>query len=488
VKNGPDAGRLTDAYGGIWDQDANRGAGDYIGFYDATGRWTGAGPEPTADMANVVEVAEQQLPFIRDFGHHIVLAEGARRSGKSFAIAPKVLLSAISFPHTKGVLLGPTYRQIGNVWNHILKITPRHWLLPGTRGKNKTDKTLRFINGAEVVLLHAYKDDASRSEGCAWGGYDERQDISDEAAANALLSTSEGGDHFHIFETATIKQSLRDHHDKLEANPECKIYRMVGRGNPFISHKLFDFAAGFLDSAAVKREIDAVWPDLIGRIYYPFDASPGAHVRGYPLMSVGKQPMEDITAAVNSERFAAFDAPDIISIDPPHHAVVYRIYRGDILHAIDEVIVGQDGLKADVRDLAQACKARGYRGIAIRDPHDSTTGGKGVHDCDKYFRAAGYRTKHMQYVKVDLRLTSMRNLMERNRYFVDPRCAHLIETLKKQTYKLNTNGTSTGKPDKTQPSKITPHFTMDHIGDAAGYAPYKLFPSAVDYEAKEEAA
>jgi hypothetical protein len=251
---------------------------------------------------------------------------------------------------------------------------------------------------------------------------------------------------------------------------------------------MFADARQLLDAAAVQRELEARWPDLIGRIYYPFDASPGAHVRGYPLMSVGKQPMEDITAAYNSDKFNAFDAPDIISIDPPHHAVVYRIYRGDILHAVDEVIVGQDGLKADVRDLAQACKARGYRGVAIRDPHDSTTGKRGSHDCDKYFRAAGYRVKHMQYVLVDLRLTSMRNLMERNRYFVDPRCAHLIETLTEQVYKLNKNGTSTGKPDKTQPSKVTPHFTLDHIGDAAGYAPYKLFPSAVDYEAKEEAA
>ncbi len=481
LRDGPNKGAVTRPYGGVWDKKANRGAGKFVGWYDPLKGWVGKQP----DNVRTTEVAEQQLKYVTDFWHKIILALGGRRSGKSGALAPKAVICAIVFAGQKGGILAPTYRQAKNIWRHLRRIVPREWLMPGRAGIRRSEHTLNFINGSSIVLLSADRPDTARSEGVAWWGIDERQDVGEEAFSNAYFGTSEGGGKYCLFETGTIKPELREHYDRLMASPKAEVYTMDSYGNPFICHDFLDDAAEFMDRARIDRELHAKWPSLYGRVYYPFVAEPGAHVRDYPLRRPGGQPLDDITAAFNADRFDTPEAPNLISIDPPHHAIVYRIYRGDTLHAIDEVIVGLDGLKADVRDLAKACWARYPGGVAVRDPHDSRSGGKGSHDCDKYFRAVGYKVSHLQRVLVENRLTTMRSLMERNRYFVDPRCKHLIECLKRQTYKQE------GKrrvPDKTIVSMISPPMTIDHSGDSAGYMPYKLWPADFDFEANEQKA
>ncbi len=491
LKDGPHAGTLTRGYGGTWKTDAHRGAGEYIGFYDQHGCWVGVrggdpGPEPGPGRCHVVEISHQQWPYIWDFTNVEVMAEGARRSGKSFALAPKAAISALYNPHKKGGLLGPTYRQIGNVWGHILKITPRHWLLPGRLGKNDTKKILRFINGVTIIMLHAYKDDASRSEGVAWWGIDERQDVGEGAWTNALLSTSEGGDHFHLFETATIKESLREHHDRLTAAPDCEIYRMSMLGNPFISKKLYSFASSMLDQAAIDRELHAQWPKLEGRCYYCFDKD--AHVRDSIVDEHGEQ-LQDITAAYCADKFGAPEvgpaaARHLIGVDPPRHAAVYKIYRGadglKIFHQIDEVIV--DG---DIRDLSRQCWTHYPGGVVIRDPHDTSTGvlqkGKrGSPDADRYFQRAGgrlgYRMSHLRYVGVAFQLSAVNGRLERNALYLHSRCRHTIECYEKQVFTDDGKGR---KPDKTIKSKITNTMTIDHSGDMTRYPIYRCFPTDI---------
>ena len=480
VRDGERAGALTRKYGGVWDRDANRGAGEYAGYYDAWGRWTGDYPEPV--KVAVRDVSEQQLPYIQDFDHRVVLAEGARRSGKSAALGPKVIICCLYFPHCKGVLMSPTFRQGWNPWDHIRRFMPREWLLPGTFGINKTDKRMRLINGAEIILLHAHDDDAARSEGCAWLALDERQDIREGAAANAFLSMSEGGDDFTTFETATIKHELREHHDAVAKAKDGAIYRMTSRGNPFISHRMFDLAEKMLDKATIQRELEAKWPDLVGRIYYPFVADD--MVREFPA-----DELEDITAAFCADRYGTpswgdTQANNLIFVDPPWHAIVCRMVSDPqgrrYLHAIDEVIVGLDAMKGDVKSLAAACKSRHPGGVVVRDPHDMHHG----RDCDKYFKNQGYWLRHMSKVNPEYRFTAVRARMEAGRTLFDPRCRHLIECLNLQQYK---EGSS--KPDKTIKSRITPHFTVDHPGDAYGYGVYKIWPAKYGewYAENEEA-
>lgn len=466
VEDGPDAGLLTRPFGGVWD----KRRGEYAGIWDpdADG-WVGRVPE----RIHVVPVAAQSLEFIVDFDHTLILALGGRRSGKTTgSLAPKIVVLLLCLVGLPGEVLSPTYRQARNVWKAVLKITPRAWWTH----LHKTEHRMELINGSSVTLLSADNEDSARSEGVAWGAYDERQDIPEEAAANAFLSTSEGGGHVYVFETGTIKPELREHYDRLMASPHARVYRMRSRGNPFISHQLFDMAEQLLDAATVKRELEAEWPDPIGRCYSTYDE--GLHKRD------SLHGFEDITAAYCAEHW---DMPAygpgaghfIIGVDPPHHATVNVIYRDEISHTIDEIVIGADGRDGDVRDLAKRCAERcgGKRGVVIFDPHESHWDD----DVRKYFKNEGFRIVNMKRVSVELRLTAARARFEHLRHFVASRCVLLREALRDQLY-VN------GKPDKMTKSKIVETMSMDHIADALGYFLYKCWPAKIDYEKLERMA
>ncbi len=84
------------------------------------------------------------------------------------------------------------------------------------------------------------------------------------------------------------------------------------------------------------------------------------------------------------------------------------------------------------------------------------------------------------------RLTAVRAKMERDEFFVDPKCKYLIDSLEKQKYDLNT-----GKPEKMQfytKDGLNDQITMDHIADSGGYGVYKLFPTHMNYASMEEKA
>lgn len=473
IMDGPHAGEKTNPWGGIWDQWANDCDGEYLSYWDPDVGWTGEVPKNT----KTIQVAWQQLPFVSDFHHSTSMALGGRRSGKTAALGIKCTIMAIYFAGLRGCVVSPTYRQSRNVWRAILRaVDRRRWLKRGTVGVNRTDRILRFVNGAEIVFLSADRDDSSRSEGCAWVVLDERQDISDEAFSNAFLSASEGGSFYKISETATIKPELRDHYDKLMADQErCAIYRMRSRGNPFISHQLFDDAEKMLDKNQVSRELEAEWPEIAGRIYYPWKND---FVKTFPVDG-----MNDITTSFIHEKFdmpqaGSSAARYFISIDPPLHAVVWRIYSDGTLHAIDELVIGGDDVSGDIRTLSEMCHQRFSPAAIVYDPHETR-----YHtDIRRYFRRWGvFRLVPMRRVSIEYRITSVRARMEAGKLFVDPRCRFLIEAFNEHRY-------LDGKPEKRQKSRINDRFTLDHIADAAGYGIYKLFPARYDYEKNEKLA
>ena len=404
----------------------------------------------------------------------MILGEGGRRSGKTTgSLAPKAIIALIIFAGLPGEVLSPTYRQSMNVWIALLKLTPTAWWI----SKHKTDRILTLVNGSSVKLLSADRDDSARSEGVAWGAYDERQDIGEAAAANAFLSTSEGGKHFLIFETATIKPELREHHDRVMASDKGIVYSMSSYGNPFIAHDFLDDASEFLDETTIDREIRGKWPELQRRVYPRFRVVD--HVRSYPIRF-----KQDATAAWLFERFdyrADTGDPFFISIDPPRHAVLWKIYEDGTLHAVDEVVIGADGtegIDGDVKDLARACAARcgSGRGVVIFDPHES----RFDKDCKKYFRGLLFRVAFVKRMRQEYKLTAVRSRIEKSKLFVDPRCRFYAETLEKHQRDEKTN----------QPDKRTMHqgtkIQLVHIGDAGAYGIYKLFPAKVDYEKKEK--
>jgi hypothetical protein len=463
IEDGPDAGQLTRVFGGVWDRLLKRYAGIWDPRVGDGGGWVGAVPE----KIRTVRVAQQHVEFIEDFWSRVILAVGGRRSGKTTgSLAPKIIILLLCAAGKAGEVLSPTYRQGMNVWKAVLKHTPRHWwskLL-------KSEKRMELVNGSSVQILSADREDSARSEGVAWLAVDERQDVSEEAFGNALLSTSDGGKYLQIAETGTIKPELRAHWDSLVKSESARIYPMTTKGNPFIdAQALIDIAEQFLDEATRARELEAKWPDLIGRCYYCFHEDD--HVRD--AVPAG---LADITAAYCREHWD-LDAQWIVSADPPCHATISKLHTGELLHVRQEVVIGADGAGGDVRDLAVRCRQAigGDQAVVIFDPHETNWDD----DARKWFRSQGFRVVFMPRVLIEYRLTSVRSRIQRKKLLVHSSCVHLREALREQVY-------VDGKPDKRTKSRITAQWSYDHIVDALGYGVYKIWPARLDYEQLED--
>lgn len=412
------------------------------------------------------------------------MAEGGRRSGKTTgALVPKVIVCMLVFPGKIGETMSPTYRQANNIRTALLRHTPRSWWAKWPQPKTPP-VIMTMVHGSEAHLLSADNEDAARSQGAAWGAYDERQDIPESSFMNAFLSTSEGGEDYVIFETATIKPSLREHHDRLTQSPSGAVYSMDSFKNPFIDHAFLRDASEFIDSEMLDMELRAKWPQLVGQIYKTFDFD--RHVRSF-------DPELDVTPVELHNRFGGVIPQHVnaplwfLSVDPPFTAAIWKLLKGGGLHLIHEVIAGIDGVSVpDVLHLARLCQhLTNGKGIVVSDPHDT----KWDHDVTRYFKGAGFRVLSMRKVAPEYRITSVRAQFERDRLFVDPRCVHAIEVLEKHQYQDG----HPGEPDKQTKYKRayqrqSRSYQLVHLADAIGYGVYKLHPAKYDYEAKEKRA
>lgn len=449
--------------------------GRYSSIWEPGRGWTGEPPK----HIHTIRVSAQSLEYVMDWEHSMILAEGGRRSGKTTgSLAPKIIIALLCFASLPGEVLSPTYRQSMNVWRAVLKLTPRSWWTM----LHRTDRVMELANGSTVRLLSADREDSARSEGVAWGAYDERQDISEAAAANAFLSTSEGGSEFSIFETATIKAELREHHDRVVESKHGRVYTMDSYGNPFISHDFLDRASEFMDSTLIDQEIHAKWPELIGRVYPRFREDD--HVRSYPVAG-----RKDVTADVLFDRFDFRPRVEgspcrLWGIDPPHTAVGFAIYDDDTMHAVDEIIIGSDGTGGDCSDLATAIAARSPNSVVVIDPHEA----KYDKDLRKYLWRERLKLVALKRMGVEYKLTAVRSRIEKGKLLVDPSCRFYAQTLMAHQYKK-------GKVDKDAEYNRTKtqhaagvSIRMVHAGDAGAFAIYKLWPAKVEWEREEKAA
>lgn len=479
IADGPRRGAVLEPYGGRWDLLK----GGYVGRYEPGRGWYGDRPV----RVHTVRIAEQCVAYVEDWDHHLLLAEGGRRSGKTTgALAPKIVVCMIVFAGLPGEVLSPTYRQTRNVRKAILLHTPPEWW----RKKPPITPpiTMEMVHGSTATLLTAANEDSARSEGVAWGAYDERQDIPEEAFGNALLSSSEAECAPYIFETATVKPELRAHHDTVIKSASGHVYPMDSFGNPFTSKEFLDLAMEFLDEETIDREIHARWPELFGRIYGCFDRQ--LHVHGYPLPDV-----QDATAAILGDRYSmptyGPGAPQwYCSIDPPSTAGLWKLYADETLHLVHEVLIGADGEAGGIESLAKRVHSLlgGQACVVVQDPHEH----KWDVELIKNFRSVGgrqFKFVSMRPLHVMYKHAAVRARIQRSKLVVDPRCPHAIEVLEKHVYKQDGSGeadkvTCYSKSHMRESRKIQ----LVHLSDVLGYGCYKLFPTKVDFEKLERAA
>jgi len=125
------------------------------------------------------EPTSYQLRLIADNSKRIAVM-GCRQSGKSYALAVKVILFCLTHPGSKAIYTAPSFRQaktsFRKVKEHLAMLNPvarRAWILEELKTK------VRFTNGSEVEAF-PYALDRLRGETCDFILVDEAAFIPDD--------------------------------------------------------------------------------------------------------------------------------------------------------------------------------------------------------------------------------------------------------------------------------------------------------------------
>jgi hypothetical protein len=202
-----------------------------------------------------------------------------------------------------------------------------------------------------------------------------------------------------------------------------------------------------LDLRTFRQEYEASWEQYANRVYYAFDRALNVEAYDRPTPGVVYIGMD-------------------FNIDPMS-AVVF-VQEGSNIHAIDEIEIYSSNTNEMAQELRQRFPTQ--RIFVYPDPaarQRKTSAASGVTDLSILSNAGFVVKAPMAHNPIRDGINSVNsmlcNSLGQRRFFVDPRCKKVIETLEKFTYK---EGTS-------QPCKDS---GFDHMADAIRYYIDYVFP------------
>jgi hypothetical protein len=482
-----ETGLLGPIYGGRWDLFENR----YLEPWEVRYHEISATDPEQAEAAklkiHIDELSRKQASFAEDFLTPMIMANGSRRGGKSRGSAGKCRLHAAQYPCVAGEMISPTFPKARIMWRYCKQVIPVDWIEETLRA----EMTLRLYNGVDIKFLSAYNPDSLIGEGVGWLGFDEFQNIKEQAFSLALPALSDGGSAFQAWGTGTPRmgeyRTRYERFKRLEKEGQARVLRFTFRENPYIytgKGSIFDLAGALIDPRRRQQELEALFVSEEGLVYYRFDQQRN----GRSWDEAGRELWApDITETFCATELSC-DARFVIGVDyglGRQFAVIYKIVRvsGRLgLWAIAEVVLEKD---ADVEQLGNELIERGFAPAAVMDDASGpqSKGGKGsairlenIKDAKENHVFEVYHYASNPHVQD--RVDSVNALMHHRRWFVDlDKCPRLVHCLENQEIEG-------GKPRRSKAGEETLH----DMPDAAGYPAVYLFPADVDYEALEQKA
>ena len=103
------------------------------------------------------------IPFIQDYNHKLSILVGSAGSGKSVAVAQKIIIKSINTPGLKTFVIRNTFSSIReSCWKLILNILS-DWGLNKFVNINKSNFDITFINGSEIIFRGALDTEKLKS-------------------------------------------------------------------------------------------------------------------------------------------------------------------------------------------------------------------------------------------------------------------------------------------------------------------------------------
>ena len=379
--------------------------------------------------------------FTADSRFRVVVA--GRRFGKTFLSTAELLKAALSGTNKNCWYVAPTYKAAKEIaWQMLVQAIPPEYIVK----TNETALTIDLLNNSVISLKGAEKPDNLRGRALDFCVLDEfadmrkeawfeviRPSLSDRQGAALFIGTPKGRNHFYDL--------WAKGHDQDETWRAFQYTTLEG-GN--VQEQEVVSARADLDERTFQQEYEARFVNYTGLIYYSFERA------------------ESVKA------YQQKDEPLLIGMDfnlDPMSAVV-MVRRGDVLYAIDEIVMygsNTDEMVAEIRERYRDRSVTIYPDPACRQRKTSAGGRTDL----SILQNAGFAVKvRNAHSAVRDRINAVNSRLKskdgERKLFIDPKCKKVIESLERQVYK---EGTS-------QPEKDG----FDHMNDALGYAIDYLFP------------
>ncbi len=396
-----------------------------------------------------------------------VLVAG-RRFGKTHLALTEIISTALR-PNCLVWYVGPNDRQSKRiVWDRLKALTRPHW----AKRANETQLRIDLKSGSTIVVNGAFHPDTLRGVGLDLIVLDEcasmkaeawtevfRPALSDRKGRALFIGTPKGRNHFYErFEYA--------HND-----PAWAAFQFATAQGGLVDDQELCHAARELDPVSYQQEFGGEFVSANRhRVYYTFDRA--LHVRSLSF--------EDLYPVIWSIDF---------NVNPMCMLLLQRI--GDVVYVFDEIVLPNANTEAACQAFLEKAEplyklVPGYqRPMSVEVYGDSSGNQKRTSAADtdwtivrQFFRRwKGTYQETFRLLsanppvrdRINCVNSRLRNSLEDNRLFIDPRCRELIKDLEQVAWATDSTGAVTTELDKSDRART-------HASDALGYYISQAFP------------
>jgi len=401
-----------------------------------------------------VQLTDIQSKIINSENRFIVVIAG-RRGGKSFA-SIAYLAKHARFPNKKCMYVAPTYSMCKQIiWEDLKNmLRDKNWI----KKINESELTITLVNGSTIFLRSADTPDRIRGIGVDAVVIDEAADIPKleqtwQAIIRPTLSDRQGS--AMIISSPKGKGFLFDLYNNAKYTDDWQSWQYTTEQGGLVPQEELADAKRDLDERTYKQEYQAEFVDFAGAIYYSF----GDH--NIVSKSVPLQSGTPIHIGMD------------FNVSPICAVLAYKTMTG--LHIFDEIEI----YGSDTQEMCNEIRQRypDQRFIAYPDAsgarRQTSSGGLSDHII---IQNAGFKIVcGSRNPPVKDRIASVNSVCKQDniRLTIDPKCAKVINGLRKHTYKEGTR-----QPEKDGAVDFS------HFNDAAGYLIYAHYPVRPEYKQK----
>mgnify|MGYP002336007620 CR=1 FL=1 len=348
--------------------------------------------------------------------------------------------------------VAPSYRMAKQImWPELIASIPKRWI----QKINETTLSIKLVNGTRLELKGADNPDSLRGVGIHFLVMDEVQDIDREAWSKVLRPTlASTGGHALFIGTPKAYNFLYELYalGQIEKNQIAKQWRswqFPTMTSPFIPLEEIEAARDDMDEKSFNQEFNASFETMSGRVYHSFD-------RKLHLKKCEFNPALPIWIGQD------------FNIDPMS-SVIMQPQEDGTVWAIDEIVLFGSNTEEACDEIERKYWRHKDNIVLFPDPASQyRQHARGESDLD-IFRERGIKKQkfHRKHPAVADRVNAVNRMLKSAkgaiRFYVDPKCKHLIQSLEQTIYKK-------GGRDIDKDADI------EHSGDALGYCIEFMFP------------